>query len=1023
MGNHGYDAFISYSHAANDGLAAALQSGLHRLARPWYRLRALHVFRDKTNLELNPHLWTDIKAALDQAGWLILLASPKAAASEWVDREVEYWIGHRRADHILIVLTDGGIEWDDEARCFDERRSNALPKRLVRAFAEEPLYLDLSWARDTTDLSLNHPRFREAIAEIAAALSGRDKDELIGDDVRQHRRTRRIAWTAALSLAALTVAAVAASIIAVQQRNDAETQRARAVEQGELAQARQLAAQSRVILTQSPGQLPLATLLALESTRIASTGEGNEALRAALALLPRIDRSLPYEEPDAGRVRALAFSTDGQRLAIARDDGTVSMLALVGNSPATVLSHEERPGEVVDLPGGGLRWKAPGLDAEVTSVAFAPDGRTLASGDNDKTARLWDVATGRELQRLVHDDSVASVAFDPSGTLLATGSKDGSARVWDTATGRLVFSVAHGEEVRKVAFSPDGRYLAAISTDSSISVVDVRTRKELHRWSVGDAGLGLAFSADSTRLATANGEYAAVWDVRTGKRMFRAQHANLSPATPGLNWIDDVSLSTDGSMLATAGRDSTARVWDVGSGQELLRLQHGAPVSTVAFSRDGTLLSTASVDGAARAWELASGTERLRASQPAGAETVAFSPDGSVIASGASDGTVEIWKLDRGDQVSTLTLADRVDALGIAANGALAASADGFVHVWSPQHAGTPVRVVKLPAPTIDGLTFDETGTNLAASWSDHVFLLDSGRQLAVTKLTDFHWANEVAIGPGFVAAFDREKRALRLWETSTGRELSSIAGDYVDDLGFDTTGTVLAARYTDRSGNGFVATWSLPGERMLVKVPQQHSAWFALAPRGRTLAIRALERKGGDGDATQYLDVHDGATGARISRIRFDGEADASFNPRGDRLFLIQDTELGVFDVTSGRRLFTLGHEEEIRRLRASPEDGVLATVAGGNVHVWNYRTGELLSRLSSAGHVLVVRFSADGRYLFTGSHEHTATLWLWKTDDLRAAACARLSRNLTRSEWAQYLGALPYHQSCQKLPAGDAD
>ena len=159
-----FNAFISYSHAASDGLAAALQSGLHRFARPWYRLRALHVFRDQTNLALNPHLWMDIKSALDQAEWLILLASPKAAASIWVDREVEYWLGQRRAERILIVLTEGVIAWDAGLRGFDEHKSNAIPPRLLRAFAEEPLYLDLTWARGTTELSLNHPRFRDALA-------------------------------------------------------------------------------------------------------------------------------------------------------------------------------------------------------------------------------------------------------------------------------------------------------------------------------------------------------------------------------------------------------------------------------------------------------------------------------------------------------------------------------------------------------------------------------------------------------------------------------------------------------------------------------------------------------------------------------------------------------------------------------------------------------------------------------------------------------------------------------------------
>ena len=100
-----YNAFISYSHAADDRLAPALQSGLHRFARPWYKLRALHVFRDKTNLTVNPHLWSDITRALDQPEWFILLASPQAAASKWVAREVDYWLSRRPAGRRRCLAT------------------------------------------------------------------------------------------------------------------------------------------------------------------------------------------------------------------------------------------------------------------------------------------------------------------------------------------------------------------------------------------------------------------------------------------------------------------------------------------------------------------------------------------------------------------------------------------------------------------------------------------------------------------------------------------------------------------------------------------------------------------------------------------------------------------------------------------------------------------------------------------------------------------------------------------------------
>ena len=121
-----YDAFISYSHAADDRLAPQLQRGLQRFAKSWRQRRALDVFRDRTGLSVNPDLWAGITAALDHAEWFIYLASPAAAASEWVGREISRWLDTKDPGHVLVVLTDGEWRWDAARNQFDESGSSAI---------------------------------------------------------------------------------------------------------------------------------------------------------------------------------------------------------------------------------------------------------------------------------------------------------------------------------------------------------------------------------------------------------------------------------------------------------------------------------------------------------------------------------------------------------------------------------------------------------------------------------------------------------------------------------------------------------------------------------------------------------------------------------------------------------------------------------------------------------------------------------------------------------------------------------
>ncbi|MDR3623166.1 MAG: WD40 repeat domain-containing protein [Paludisphaera borealis] len=292
----------------------------------------------------------------------------------------------------------------------------------------------------------------------------------------------------------------------------------------------------------------------------------------------------------------LAYSPDGRLLATADDDGDVKLWHAATHALVrTLKSHKGRidRGEIdgvknVEVVGG------------VESIAFAPDGRTLASIGGDSKIKLWDVATGALAKTLGEFRYSRSLAFSPDGALLAVVGNNADDRhalcVFDVKGGRKVRQIQADEiDVFAVAFSPDSSLVAASGDKGAVLIYDAKTGKPARRINTGaPTTLAVAFAPDGKTLAAKGAGCIAIFDAKTGREASRLE---------GLDSALDLKFSPDGKRLAASSRDGAVRIWDVASRKEPVDYEgHEDIVRTVAFAPDGRTLASADKAGVVKLW-------------------------------------------------------------------------------------------------------------------------------------------------------------------------------------------------------------------------------------------------------------------------------------------------------------------------------------------------------------------------------------------------------------------------------------
>ncbi|MBW4698273.1 MAG: PD40 domain-containing protein [Aphanocapsa lilacina HA4352-LM1] len=363
------------------------------------------------------------------------------------------------------------------------------------------------------------------------------------------------------------------------------------------------------------------------------------------------------------KVRQVAWSPDGQHLASGGWDTTVRVWHADGRCQSILRGHTGIIRAVAFAPDGGLLASG-SIDRTVRLWnvqsgqclysfkghsdgigAIAADGRgRFASGDGDHRVRIWSIGEGRCHQVMAgHTHPIWSVAFAPDGATVASASADHTLRLWEAAGGRCLRALrGHTSWVWSVAFSPDGRRLASGSADRTVRLWNTANGQCLRTITEADHRvLAVAFMPDGQILAGSVDQAVRLWDAATGRC--------LRTLTGHTSWIWSIAASADGRLLATGSADRSARIWEVATGRCLKHLEgHGGWVWTVAFSPDERQLAVGAMDGSVRLWSLPTGEALQSFSCGSAVRALAFEGDGQLLIAGCEDGSIRLWSVAAG---------------------------------------------------------------------------------------------------------------------------------------------------------------------------------------------------------------------------------------------------------------------------------------------------------------------------------------------------------------------------------------